>query len=837
MESIKKFNGLNGTIATRSQIEKIIDLAKKENQVDVIYRLSKIINAFPNKKEFEIEITEYPKTGLNAPRHKGLYKEALDDCGRLLPGFAFDGGSVIAVKSYTPKQLLKKYNKRKAKACIPCKPKTAPKENEKKTAISDTKQIEQKKPVQKVAKYSKTAFYFEDYMNWRAEKFPKEKRKWRKLEDGLYEYDSFLSFSYHPLNNNANFKLITKKGDKYIYRDILPTQPKPAPKVAKTPKKASNYGKRKTITRTEKVVKNLDFYKKYNIPEDEFLSFYKSKTGANGFYKIYELNQEINFADFYKDYLLHLYENKLKGAFYFTDKKTNVMIESDLISKKISLPKVETDKFLALKNIVSKDAYRPILNGVLIEKDSLVATDAHKLVVLHTKNNENVGKIKDFLTEKDYTNYLKIDGREQLTKVEYFKKHQFYDGKYPNYKDIIPKYKNFSKLEDIEKWLQICKNYIEVAGKNLVQIIFKEYHNEIGFNPKIMYDALEALAKGGNKKVKFAFSEAKKAILIHTETKDYALIMPVFKDDEYLNTVFSSPFEMKNAYNMSGLQGFYGTTLFDIKQNNVKKNTPKRKPTKPLNGFVDNVLANVVASAALGAPSANLAQKIAQKDKKNASFYKISGPEIADFLGQIEIKNKESVAITIAGGQGSGKTRFCFQIMNAFAKHYKVGHASIEEQPDSELYYKKVIQYIDQSNLKNIEAPEINNIKDVHELIARNDVIVIDSFSKLQEMQRGTELDKDFRKKYNAKLFIIIYQLTTDGKMRGGAKSQFDGDIICDVVKNKDFQNNYIVANKNRYQNQNIEDLKFNIYHQKLIKTPGPQAQENKNFKFNINVN
>jgi type IV secretory pathway ATPase VirB11/archaellum biosynthesis ATPase len=63
---------------------------------------------------------------------------------------------------------------------------------------------------------------------------------------------------------------------------------------------------------------------------------------------------------------------------------------------------------------------------------------------------------------------------------------------------------------------------------------------------------------------------------------------------------------------------------------------------------------------------------------------------------------KESVAITLTGGQGSMKTRFCFQLMNALAQNYKVGHASIEEHPESGLYFDKVEQYLNGKSIHNI---------------------------------------------------------------------------------------------------------------------------------------
>ncbi|MCG8207883.1 hypothetical protein J2Q01_10425 [Tenacibaculum finnmarkense genomovar finnmarkense] len=154
--------------------------------------------------------------------------------------------------------------------------------------------------------------------------------------------------------------------------------------------------------------------------------------------------------------------------------------------------------------------------------------------------------------------------------------------------------------------------------------------------------------------------------------------------------------------------------------------------------------------------------------------------------------------------------------MNAFAQKYKVGHASIEEHPESTLYYNKVDEYINDNALNNIHNPEINSISDLDKLVKENDIIVIDSFAKMQEIQKGFEVDKDLRKKYDGKLFIVIFQQTTDGKMRGGSKSQFDADIILFTEKFDNYQDNYIYADKNRYQNKNLTDLKYNIFEGKL---------------------
>jgi antirestriction protein ArdC/nucleoside-triphosphatase THEP1 len=233
----------------------------------------------------------------------------------------------------------------------------------------------------------------------------------------------------------------------------------------------------------------------------------------------------------------------------------------------------------------------------------------------------------------------------------------------------------------------------------------------------------------------------------------------------------------------------------------------------------------------------SLAYKMANKPT-NVDFYKVEHKDIAEFLGEIEIKEKESVVISLTGGQGSMKTRMCFQFINALAQNYKVGHASIEEHPESSLYYAKAEEYLNQKALQNIEAPEIKSVSDLDRLIQNSDVIIIDSFSKMQEIQKGFEVDKDLRKKYNGKLFIVIFQQTTDGKMRGGSKSQFDADVVLFTEKKSDYRENYIYTDKNRYQNKPLDTLKFNIFNKKLQReepevSPEPTT-ENKKLSFTV---
>lgn len=212
----------------------------------------------------------------------------------------------------------------------------------------------------------------------------------------------------------------------------------------------------------------------------------------------------------------------------------------------------------------------------------------------------------------------------------------------------------------------------------------------------------------------------------------------------------------------------------------------------------------------------SLAYKMSNR-KTDYEYFDISDKEISDFLGKIEKKEKESIVISLTGGQGSMKTRFAFQCMNALAQNNNCGHASIEEHPESKLYFDKADQYLNEQALQNIEAPEIKSVSDLDRLIKNNDFVVIDSYAKMQEIDKGFEVDKDLRKKYDGKLFLVIFQQTSDGKMRGGSKSQFDADIVLFTEKKENYKNNYVYADKNRYQNKSLDELKFNIFNGKLL--------------------
>jgi len=217
-------------------------------------------------------------------------------------------------------------------------------------------------------------------------------------------------------------------------------------------------------------------------------------------------------------------------------------------------------------------------------------------------------------------------------------------------------------------------------------------------------------------------------------------------------------------------------------------------------------------------PRQTLAQQLATRPEVRESFL-VADEQMSLFLGALEKKTKDSLVITLTGKQGSGKTRFAFQFMNALAQRYRVGHASIEEHPESVLYEEKAYQYLNDTALEHITTQDVRSLAELDTMIHTNEVIVIDSFQKMRELAPHFEIDKDLRKKYDGKLFLVIFQQTADGKMRGGSKSQFDGDIILFTETFPDYRENYVYPDKNRYNKRPATELQYSIYEQRMLAT------------------
>lgn len=189
--------------------------------------------------------------------------------------------------------------------------------------------------------------------------------------------------------------------------------------------------------------------------------------------------------------------------------------------------------------------------------------------------------------------------------------------------------------------------------------------------------------------------------------------------------------------------------------------------------------------------------------------------EICNFLGELEKKKNGSIAITLDGDPGAGKTRFAFQYMNELALNGLKGlFVCLEEAKDSALILEKRNLYIDPKALPNIyilsDLP--NGFDSLIEFSKHFDFVVVDSWQKVKNSFGKFD---DYRKGVDGKILLVIFQQTANGEMRGGASSSFDGDIILKSKTFDDYKQNYIYPVKNRYNETSLNELAYSVFNKK----------------------
>ncbi len=195
----------------------------------------------------------------------------------------------------------------------------------------------------------------------------------------------------------------------------------------------------------------------------------------------------------------------------------------------------------------------------------------------------------------------------------------------------------------------------------------------------------------------------------------------------------------------------------------------------------------------------------------NTPTFRLPGA-MGELLGDLE---KFELAITIEGDQGGGKTRFTYQLADAFASiGNRVAIFTLEIGGRSDLITRMKDEYLSPDNRNRISRAD--QLPDGYKTIANAtsdfDVIIIDSWNKTGLSSQ--DFDR-LRKQYPNTIFIVIFQRTTGKTIRGGTAPLFDAGINIEVVKADDtFQNNYAVTTKNRY---GITGIQYNIFTKNII--------------------
>lgn len=683
-------------------------MGDRPNSVDVIspLRIAPIqLHFTQNRKEEKgLSGVDYSQglfgdIGLNAPRHEGILKEALNECGRLKKGWKFEKGKAVKIDTKTKKEKGSKESRKKIKIIPPY--------------IGDIEYNEEGD------NYIALEKELGDIMGAKFDQWQKEiiahnrekklemysKEIWKKIDAEKDTKEDVYVGDYEP----------DEKGFYYEIRQI---------------------GKKKY--RLELSVHRYGRFSVYPTAIEDFKSLkqcgdflIKTLDKSNGFYytNMLGLSQLQNKI------------NELKGYQY--SKQIHFEDEDEGLTG--AVPEVSTEKFKKM----------------------------------------SVPELREYTLEYYLENY----GGKSLSK-------------------------KFFKEEDIHI------EFFNTAGKKLQKPIYKE--------KVAVLEHLESLIKNstynnwGNRKESsppniIGYLNFKAKVTIDGEKRHVRISIAVDRDRKFRFKTFevgANPKKKKQATSIPApwvTESLRDSSLSEGK--GTKKSLSRKKKDE---NFGLNASEAPVTS--LPAPRQTLAQQLATRPEVRESFL-VADEQMSLFLGTLEKKTKDSLVITLTGKQGSGKTRFAFQFMNALAQRYRVGHASIEEHPESVLYEEKAYQYLNDTALEHITAQDVRSLEELDTMIRTNEVIVIDSFQKMRELAPNFEVDKDLRKKYDGKLFLVIFQQTADGKMRGGSKSQFDGDIILFTETFPDYRENYVYPDKNRYNKRPATELQYSIYEQRMLAT------------------
>ncbi len=228
--------------------------------------------------------------------------------------------------------------------------------------------------------------------------------------------------------------------------------------------------------------------------------------------------------------------------------------------------------------------------------------------------------------------------------------------------------------------------------------------------------------------------------------------------------------------------------------------------------LTDPIVADpVVLTPVLKKPSGLFESMDSISQQVNPNSFRLQD-DFGEFLGDLE---RFELAITIEGDQGSGKTRFTYQLANAFALFgYRIAIFSLEIGRNSDLIRRMKADYLLPENQSQVFIADTlpEGMDSIRKAAKEFDVVIIDSWNKVGV----SSLDFDsLRKQFPNTIFIVIFQRTTQKTIRGGTAPLYDAGINIEVVKADDtFKNNYAVTTKNRY---GVTGIQFGINSQKVL--------------------
>lgn len=166
-----------------------------------------------------------------------------------------------------------------------------------------------------------------------------------------------------------------------------------------------------------------------------------------------------------------------------------------------------------------KNLTRAEYSSVFVDDGKLVATDAHKLIVI--KDTENQAK--------------KYNGK--IVGIHKGNMNTIIDGRYPNYNAVLPQ---MDKQPHVTSWIEIDEVLPGLNGRVLIlksisgstkYVVLSIKGNKVAVHANFLLDLLTALKANGAKKIKIGSSGASRGILIETDNGNTGLCMPIHVSD------------------------------------------------------------------------------------------------------------------------------------------------------------------------------------------------------------------------------------------------------------------------------------------------------------------
>ncbi len=181
--------------------------------------------------------------------------------------------------------------------------------------------------------------------------------------------------------------------------------------------------------------------------------------------------------------------------------------------------------------------------------------------------------------------------------------------------------------------------------------------------------------------------------------------------------------------------------------------------------------------------------------------------DLGNFLGVLQ---RDRCAIALTGDAGVGKSTFSFEISKQFVeKKLSVAYFALETGISKSV--QKLIAHHDLGKY-DFKAFGEGSLNDVRYHAGKHDCVVIDSYSKISSKPQDFE---DLRQDFPNTYFVIIFQKTTDGKIRGGSSIFFNCTASIDLQISQG-GHRLALMQKSRYDTENFV---YSIDRKKLLKS------------------